>query len=156
MAQVSSFLELQDYTWSLLDQIARFGTLHRCLCQSWLWHFLHGPLACRSNASSHVSSDPLTHHLAFLQSQAITDSTRRSYQAGIHRYSTFCTSVNWQSFPATETTLCFFAAYPADQVSFKTIKLYLTGICFAHTENVHHEPLFTSAAPYQYDSPSTD
>ena len=49
--QVSSFLEWPGhYTWSLLDQIARFGTLHGCLWQSWLWHFLHGPLACRSLA----------------------------------------------------------------------------------------------------------
>ena len=74
---------------------------------------------------SRVSSNPLEHRLAFLQSQAIADSTRRSYQAGIRRYSTFCASMNWPSFPATETTLRFFAAYLADQVSFKTIKLYL-------------------------------
>ena len=31
-----------------LIQIARFGTLHKCLWQSWLWHLLHGPLACQS------------------------------------------------------------------------------------------------------------
>ena len=88
-----------------------------------------------TNASSRVSSDPLAHRLAFFQSQAIADSTCRLYQAGIRRYSTFCASMSWQSFPATETTLHFFAAYLADQVSFKTIKLYLAGICFAHTEN---------------------
>ena len=51
VAQVSSFLEWQGYyTRSLLDQIARFGTLHRCPWQPWLWHLLHGPLACRSLA----------------------------------------------------------------------------------------------------------
>ena len=38
------------YTWSPLDQIARFLTLHGCLWQSWLWHLLHGPLACWSLA----------------------------------------------------------------------------------------------------------
>ena len=48
--------------------------------------------------------------------------------------------MRWQSFPATETTVHFFAAYLADQVSFKTIKLYLAGICFAHTENSLPDP----------------
>ena len=89
----------------------------------------------RTNARSRISSDPLEHRLAFLQSQDIADSTSRSYQAGIRRYSTFCASMNWQSFPATKTSLCVFAAYLADQVSFKTIKLYLAEIRFAHTEN---------------------
>ena len=87
--------------------------------------------------------------------------------------------MRWQSFPATETTLRFFAAYLADQVSVKTIKLYLAGICFAHTKNslpdpfqeapllhlllrgtcmyqARRGPLFSSAAPYHYDSPSAD
>ena len=85
--------------------------------------------------------------------------------------------MNWQSFPATETTLRFFAAYLTDQVSFKTIKLCLAGIRFAHAENslpdpfqeapllrfllhgwyrAHRGPLFVSAAHYHYDSPSAD
>ena len=46
-----------------------------------------------------------------------------AHNVKICRYSTFCASMRWQSFPATETTLRFFAAYLADQVSFKTIKL---------------------------------
>ena len=83
--------------------------------------------------------------LTFLQSQAIADSTRGSYQAGIRRYSNFCASRGWPSFPATETTLRFFAAYLADQVSFKTIKLYMAGIRFAHTENSLPDPFL--AAP---------
>ena len=82
--------------------------------------------------------------LTFLQSQAIADSTRRSYQAGIRRYSNFCTSRRWPGFPATETTLRFFAAYLADQVSFKTIKLYMAGIRFAHTENSLPDPFLAA------------
>ena len=70
----------------------------------------------------------------------IANSTRHSYQAGIRRYSAFCASKGWHCFPATETTLRFFAAYLADQVSFKTIKLYLAGIRFAHTENSLPDP----------------
>ena len=98
------------------------------------------------NSGSCVNSDSLTHRLAFLESLAIADSTRRSYQAGIRRYSNFCASMRWQSYPATETTLSFFAAYLADQVSFKTIKLYLAVICFAHTENSLPDP-FQEAPP---------
>ena len=52
VAQVSSFLEwLGHYTWSLLHQIARFGTLQGCFWQSSLWHLVHGPLACQSLAN---------------------------------------------------------------------------------------------------------
>ena len=83
--------------------------------------------------------------LTFLQSQAIADSTRRSYQAGIRRYSNLCASRGWPGFPATETTLRFFAAYLTDQVSFKTIKLYMAGIRFARTENSLPDPFL--AAP---------
>ena len=54
-------------------------------------------------------------------------------------------SRGWPSFPGTETTLRFFAAYLADQVSFKTIKLYMAGIHFAHTENSLPDPFL--AAP---------
>ena len=91
-----------------------------------------------------VGRDPLAACLTFLQSQAIADSTRRSYQAGIRRYSNFCASRGWPSFPATETTLRFFAAYLADQVSFKTIKLYMAGIRFAHTENSLPDPFLAA------------
>jgi len=82
-------------------------------------------LVCKYLGSC-AGSDPLAYPPSLLQSQAIADSTRRSYQAGI--------------FPATETTLRFFAAYLADQVSFKTIKLILVGIRFAHTENSLPDP----------------
>ena len=78
--------------------------------------------------------------LAFLQSQAIADLTCHSYQVGIRHYSTFCTSRGWQSFPAPESTLRFFVAHLAGQVRFKTIKLYMAGICFAHTENSLPDP----------------
>ena len=83
---------------------------------------------------------PLEHRLEFLQSQAIAASTRRSYSAGVRRCTTFCTSRGWQSFPASERTLRFFAAYLADQVSFKTIKLYMAAIRFAHIENSLPDP----------------
>ena len=86
-----------------------------------------------------ISRDPLELHLALLQSQAIAASTRRSYLAGVRRYSTFSTSSGWQSFAALEHTPCV-AAYLADQVSFKTIKLYMAAIPFTHIENSLSDP----------------
>ena len=93
-----------------------------------------------TNPHSSFSTDPLECCLTFLQSQAIANSTRRTYSAGIRRYTTFCTSKQWQSFPATESTLRYFAAYLANQVSYKTIKLYMAGIRFAHIENSLTDP----------------
>jgi len=78
--------------------------------------------------------------LAFLQSQAIAPSTCRAYQAGIHRYTTFCHSRQWDPFPASELQLRYFASWLSDQVSFPTIKLYLAGIRFAHIENSLADP----------------
>lgn len=93
-----------------------------------------------TNPHSSFSTDPLECCLTFLQSQAIANSTRHTYSASIRRYTTFCTSKQWQSFPATESTLCYFAAYLADQVSHKTIKLCMAGIHFAHIENGLTDP----------------
>ncbi|XP_078354436.1 uncharacterized protein LOC144639048 [Oculina patagonica] len=93
-----------------------------------------------SDASSPLSQDPLDGRLAFLQSQAIAPSTRRAYQAGIRRYSTFCYSRQWDPFPASELQLRYFASWLSDQVSFPTIKLYLAGIRYAHIENRLTDP----------------
>lgn len=100
-----------------------------------------------TNTHYSLSTDPLERHLAFLQSRAIAGFTRRSYLPGIRRYTTFCTSKQWQSFPATESTLLYFVAYLADQVSYNTIKLYMAGICFAHIEYSLTDPL-QDAPPY--------
>ena len=93
-----------------------------------------------SYPSPPVRGDPLADRLAFLQSQAIADSTRRSYLAGLRRYTAFCSSKQWTSFPATETTLRYFAAHLSTQVAFKTIKLYMAGIRYAHIENSLPDP----------------
>lgn len=89
-----------------------------------------------------VPLDHLADRLPFLQSQEIVDSTHHSYQAGIWRYSNFCGSRGWQSFLAIEITLRF--AFLADQVSYKTIKLYMAGLLFIHTKNSLPDP-FSSA-----------
>ena len=87
---------------------------------------------------SSLGQDPLEHHLEFrLQSQAIADSIHRTYLAGVRGYITFCTSRQWQSFPARESTLRYFAACLANEVSYRTVKLYMASIRFFHIENNH-------------------
>ena len=90
--------------------------------------------------SPQILRDPLADRLAFLQSQAIADSTRHSYLAGVRRYTPFCSSKQWQSFPTTEATLHYFATHLADQVFFKTIKLNMVGICHSHVEKSLPDP----------------
>ena len=58
----------------------------------------------------------------------------------MHRYITFCTSWQWQGFPATESTLRYFAAFLGDQVSYRTVKLYMASIHFFHIENNLPDP----------------
>ena len=55
---------------------------------------------------------------------------------------TFCTSRQWQSFSATESTLCYFAAFLADQVSYRTVKWYMAGIRFFHIKNNLPDPFW--------------
>ena len=115
---------------------------HRSLMSPLGWSVVWSepPLSLRQSSSSghlgiRLFRDPLDMHLA--------DSTHRSYQAGIRRYSGFCASRGWQSFPAT---LHFFAPFLADQDFYKTIKLYMAGLCFIYTENSILNPF--SSAPH--------
>ena len=54
----------------------------------------------------------------------------------MRRYISFCNSRQWQSFPATESTLRYFAVFLADQVSYRTVKLYMASIRFFHIDNL--------------------
>ena len=104
-----------------------------------------------ANTYPSISQDPLERRLAFLQSQAIADSTRRTYSAGVRRYISFCNSRQWQSFPATESALRYFAA---DQVSYRTVKLYMASIHFfpigitslTHSRMPHYSIYFCGAS----------
>ena len=87
-----------------------------------------------------LSTNPLVGHLAYLKSQAIAPSTRRTYSAGIRWCASFCHSRQWTPFPASELQLRYFASWLCDQVGFPTIKLYLAGIWFAHLENSLADP----------------
>ena len=74
------------------------------------------------------------------QSLGAALSTRRTYRAGVRSYQQFCNQFNIQQFPATSLTLCYFYTSIAQRVSYKTIKVYLAGICLEHLERGLHDP----------------
>ncbi|KAJ7383326.1 hypothetical protein OS493_028872 [Desmophyllum pertusum] len=131
----------------LLTELQAWSSCKKCIKRE-LLSLIDVPVppprpSCRFgiDCSSSLSPDTLAGCLAFLQSQAIAPSTRRAYQAGIRRYTTFCYSRQWDPFPASELQLHYFASWLSDQVSFPTIKLYLAGLGFAHIKNSLTDPL---------------
>ena len=89
-------------------------------------------LSARPNSRPNTNKYP-----SISQGPLDADSTRCTHLAGVWRYIlfAFCTSWQWQSFPATESTMGYFAAFLADQVSYSAVKLYMASIHFCHIEN---------------------
>ena len=60
-------------------------------------------------------------------------STQRSYRSGQNRYLQFCRKGNIQPLPTSETTLCRFVSYLAEEnLTHRTIKAYLSAIRYLH------------------------
>ena len=74
------------------------------------------------------------------QSLGVAPSTRPTYRAGVRSYQQFCNQFNIQQFLATSLTLRYFCTSIAQRVSYKTIKVYLAGICLEHLERGLHDP----------------
>ena len=70
----------------------------------------------------------------------VAPSTRRTYQAGINRFTQFCTSYNLQPLPASPLTLRYLCAYLSPSVQHSTIKLYLTALRLFHVEHSYTDP----------------
>lgn len=67
-------------------------------------------------------------------------STRRTYQAGVTAYCTFCRKYNLAPLPASQTTLRYFCAQMSSSVSYQTIKVYLAGLRLFHIEHGLPDP----------------
>lgn len=86
-------------------------------------------------------ADPaLKRLLSYYQSLGVSQSTHRTYQAGVRALQQFCTQYAIAAFPASPLTLCYFCCYMACQVSYKTIKVYLAGIRLEHLERGLEDP----------------
>ena len=66
--------------------------------------------------------------------QGVEASTRRSYQASLECYLTFCAMGHRTLFPASEEKMMDFCAFIAQSASYATIKVYLAGIRLEHIE----------------------
>ena len=66
----------------------------------------------------------------FFCSKGIADTSQRTYQSGLRKFATFCSTYSITTpFPVSEDILCYFASYLAVQgLSPRTIKVYLAGI----------------------------
>ena len=73
----------------------------------------------------------VAHTVSTITRQGIAPATSRAYTSGVCRYYTFCTLFNRQSFPLSELVLCWFvASLEQDNMSYNTIRLYLSAICY--------------------------
>lgn len=89
-------------------------------------------------------------------------STCQTYQAGVRSYLQFCSQFNIAPFPASSSlTLRYFCTHIAHRISYKTIKVYLSGIRLEHLERGHNDPtddellwlLCTGIKRFQGDNP---
>ena len=67
------------------------------------------------------------------------ESTWKSYSAGVWHYLQFCTLAKKNALPATRSTLLLFVTYLASlNLSYSTIKVYLSRVRSLHTTHGHH------------------
>ena len=89
----------------------------------------------------------LDHTVSTITRQGIATATYRAYTSGVCHYLTFCTLFNKQSFPLSELVICHFAAsLVQDNMSYNTIRLYLSAICY-HQMLDGNEDIPTCTAP---------
>ena len=67
-------------------------------------------------------------------------STRRVYQSGLRSFYDFCEKYRIHPLPASSLTLQFFCVEVSSHVSYKTLKVYLSGIRLAHLEHGFRDP----------------
>ena len=70
----------------------------------------------------------------------VAPSTRRTYQSGLNAFDTFCTRFGIPPFPASSLTLEYFCVEASQRISYKTLKVYLSGIRLAHLERGFSDP----------------
>ena len=83
--------------------------------------------------------------------KGLADSTQRAYKSGQNRFLAFCRQANYKAVPASETVLCHFVSYLAEQkLKHKTIKVYLSAIRFLHISEGAGDPFHPSLDRLQY------
>jgi len=91
----------------------------------------------------------LLHHKAaeFLRN-GLAVNTRSTYIAGQSRYQNFCWAINATSIPTSEQTLLLFATHLADSnITYSTIKVYMSAIRHMHVTERCHEEFYSQLTP---------
>ena len=89
--------------------------------------------------------DPIVQFYCY---SGLADSTRKTYQVGVNRYSQFCNSYSAVPFPVSESLLCYFVATLAQQgLAPATIRTYLAGVRHAQIMRGYEEPHHNSSLP---------
>ena len=84
---------------------------------------------------------------AFYFANGLAASSQKTYKSGENRYLSFCTKLQCLPLPLTESTLCKFVSYLADEpFQFRTIKMYLSGLRFFQIKSGHGDP-FSAIMP---------
>ena len=82
--------------------------------------------------------------MTFFLNESIATSSRRTYKAGMSRYTEFCRQRKWSPFPASESSLVESVASTAFEVQYQTLKVYLAGIKHHHQLAGLPDPIATS------------
>jgi len=82
----------------------------------------------------------LSQHCDQCQSLGVATSICRVYQCGLNSFYKFCEKYRIQPLPASSLTLQFFCVDVSSQVSYKTLKVYLTAIRLEHLEQGFSDP----------------
>ncbi len=83
--------------------------------------------------------------------KGLAQSTHRVYSSGQRRYLGFCASANLSAVPASEDTLCKFAAKMASEgLRHRTIKSYMAGIRHLHIEKGLVDPFLPALSRLHY------
>ena len=71
---------------------------------------------------------PLLRDMSFYFNQSIAPNTHCTYRSGFNSYSRFCLTISSSPFPVSERNLQLYVTSIARQLSFKTIKIYLSAV----------------------------
>jgi len=90
----------------------------------------------------------LHHKAAEFFRNGLAVNTRSTYIAGQRRYQNFCRAINATSIPTSEQTLLLFATHLADSnITYSTIKLYVSAIRHMHVTEGCHEEFYSQLTP---------
>ena len=104
-----------------------------------------------TNASSRLDITELDSLLGKYFMKGLTESTHRLYNSAQRCYLDFCNRAGLQALPAMETGLCYFVAYLAkEKLKHRTVKAYLSAVCFLHIEEQKLDPFLPSLTRLQY------